>query len=110
LEAAAIAAGRLTGIADAIVVTLGQEGALYQAHGKTEHIKPRPVTALDTTGAGDAFVGGLAFGLAARWDPLEAVRLAGAAGAAAVTRIGARDSLPNADQLREMFGLNLNKD
>jgi len=52
------------------------------------------VTAVDTVGAGDAFVGALAVALASGVDPVAAVTAACAAGAAATTRRGAQEGLP----------------
>ena len=52
------------------------------------------VTAVDTVGAGDAFVGALAVALASGLDPAAAVTAACAAGAAAATRRGAQAALP----------------
>lgn len=109
VESAAAAAARLTSVADAVVVTLGAGGALFKTDESTEQIQPYQVAAIDSTGAGDAFLGGLAFGLAIGKHPLEAARLACAAGAAAVTRFGARASLPNAERLRELFGVDLSR-
>jgi ribokinase len=87
------------------VVTLGAAGsALCDADG-ARPIDPFPVTAVDTTAAGDAFVGALAVGLAAGRPAAEAVRLGNAAGAAAATRAGAQESLPTAADLRRLFGV-----
>ncbi len=85
------------------VVTVGADGAVY-AEGETsgessEHVPAPRTEVVDTTGAGDAFVGALAFRLA-RGDALkEAVSYAVRAGAAAVTREGAQGALPTPDVL-----------
>ena len=79
---------------ETVIITLGANGALVAAGGGIEHVPGYPVEALDTTAAGDAFVGALAASVA-RGKPLaEAVRLANAAGAITVTRVGAQPSLP----------------
>ncbi len=77
-----------------LVITLGAEGALV-ADGETVTRVPAPqVEVVDTTGAGDAFVGALAARLALG-DPLpDAVAYAARAGAAAVTKEGAQGALP----------------
>ena len=54
------------------------------------------VDPVDTTAAGDAFVAGLAFGIASKQSLRQAVRLAAAAGALATTKAGAQPSLPDA--------------
>jgi ribokinase len=87
------------------VVTLGAAGAaLCDANG-ARLVEPYAVTAVDTTAAGDAFVGALAVGLAAGRPAAEAVRFANAAGAAAATRAGAQESLPRLEDLRQLFGV-----
>ncbi|XP_068204544.1 ribokinase [Palaemon carinicauda] len=47
-----------------VIITLGGEGALYSIQGHHEHISAEKVTPVDTTGAGNAFVGALAYYLA----------------------------------------------
>jgi len=84
-----------------VVVTLGASGALLSASGGTVRVPSPAVDAVDTTGAGDAFTGALAWRLG-RGDGLEAaVRFAVRVGAAAVTRPGAQDSFPGPDGLPE---------
>jgi ribokinase len=65
-----------------------------------------PVTAVDTVGAGDTFVGALAVALAAGVPAAEAVRAAAAAGAAAVTRPGAQTAMPRPADILTLTGLN----
>ena len=81
------------------VVTVGAAGAVYAGGGAAEHVPAPRAEVVDTTGAGDAFVGALAFRLA-RGDSLgEAVSYAVRAGAAAVTKEGAQGALPTPDAL-----------
>jgi len=87
------------------VVTLGAAGAALCDAAGARVAEPFPVRAVDTTGAGDAFVGALAVGLAAGRRAAEAVRFANAAGAAAATRAGAQESLPRSEDLRRLFGV-----
>ena len=103
--AAERAAARIGGWADAVAVTLGAAGALLWNEGVASRIDPRHVEAVDATAAGDAFVGATAVGLAAGWSLRHAVELGGAAGAAAVTRPGARSSLPRPADLHRLFGV-----
>jgi ribokinase len=87
------------------VVTLGAAGAALCDAGGARVVEPFAVDAVDTTAAGDAFVGALAVGLSAGRSAAEAVRFANAAGAAAATRAGAQESLPRLEDLRELFGV-----
>jgi ribokinase len=102
-HASATAAGRALrarGV-DTVIVTLGAEGALLVGAADVAHVPGVPVTAVDTTAAGDAFNGALAVALAERLSLDQALRFANAAAALACTRRGAQPSLPSrADVLR----------
>jgi ribokinase len=76
----------------AVVVTLGGEGAAFASHdgGRAGSAPSYPVDVVDTTGAGDVFVAGLALARHQGADLPEAVAFAVAAGALAVTSPGAR--------------------
>lgn len=79
------------------VITLGGNGAVYAEDGEPEHV-PAPVTdVVDTTGAGDAFVGALAAKLSQGASLKDAVYYAVRVGAAAVTFEGAQGVLPTPD-------------
>ncbi|MGW2325201.1 ribokinase [Streptomyces sp. NPDC001700] len=82
-----------------VVVTLGGEGALVAERDRTVRVPSLPVEAVDTTGAGDAFTGALAWRLGVGDDLETAVRYAVRVGAAAVTRAGAQVSFPTADEV-----------
>lgn len=82
-----------------VVVTLGGEGALVAQRDRTVRVPSLPVEAVDTTGAGDAFTGALAWRLGVGDDLETAVRYAVRVGAAAVTRAGAQVSFPTADEV-----------
>ncbi|WP_296198196.1 ribokinase [uncultured Microbacterium sp.] len=86
------AGGDGTGLA---VVTLGARGAVVARGGEIVlHVQPRRVEAVDTTGAGDTFVGAFVAWLARGAELAEALDAATAAAAIAVTRPGAADSMP----------------
>ena len=78
-----------------LAITLGSWGAaVVSSDGRVERVPAIPVTPVDTTGAGDAFVGAFAYGLAAGLDELTAVRLAIACASDSVTREGTQSSYP----------------
>lgn len=81
------------------VVTLGASGAVVAAPGDVRHVPAPRVEAVDTTAAGDAFVGALAARIAADDTLEEAVSYAVAAGAITVTRPGARSALPSSSEV-----------
>lgn len=83
------------------LVTLGGDGVLLvDPAGQAQVAEPFRVCAVDTTAAGDAFAGGLAYGLAAGMSESEAVRFACATGALATTRHGAQSSVPTGEEVR----------
>jgi ribokinase len=89
-EAAARALVRCAGARE-VVVTLGAGGALWtDGHAIVRAAAPQVERIVDTTGAGDAFAAGWLAGRRAGADPRTALVSAGALGARAVTRAGAR--------------------
>ena len=77
------------------VVTLGSLGAvLINADGSINRVSAPTVNAVDTTGAGDAFVGTFAFGLASGMSPIDALALGIKVASLTVTKKGAQSSYP----------------
>ncbi|NOX63919.1 MAG: ribokinase [Chloroflexi bacterium] len=87
----------------AVIVTLGKRGALISRPGDVRRAPAFEVTPVDTTAAGDAFVGGFAVALAEGETFAEAVRWGSAAGALATTRFGAQPSLPTRSELEKLL-------
>jgi ribokinase len=92
-EVAARSVATVNGVS--LVVTLGERGALVATPDRTTRIEAPLVDAVDTTGAGDAFVGAFAVGLALGHPPEAAARLGCAAAADSVTRRGTQASYPD---------------
>ncbi|MCD9874086.1 ribokinase [Streptomyces guryensis] len=87
-----------------VVVTLGAAGSLYAARGADPLTVPAPqVTAVDSTGAGDTFVGALAVALAEGRPMRSALAWAGAAAALSVQRPGASASMPCRPEIEAQF-------
>ncbi|TPG83231.1 ribokinase [Pseudomonas mandelii] len=95
LASAETAASRLISLgASKVIITLGAQGSLF-ANGKGfEHFPAPKVKAVDTTAAGDTFVGGFAAALAAGKGEGDAIRFGQVAAALSVTRAGAQPSIP----------------
>jgi len=73
-----------------VAVTMGAEGALIASAGKMAHVPAFKVSVVDTTGAGDAFMGGLSYGLLQDWDHRRVGLFANACAAICCTKVGAR--------------------
>ncbi|MFE6056916.1 PfkB family carbohydrate kinase [Kitasatospora sp. NPDC056446] len=93
------AARALAAHAEGVVITLGGDGALVAVDGGLRRLPAPAVRVVDTTGAGDVFCGALAAGLARGADLPAAAATAVAAGAFAVTALGARGALPRPTDL-----------
>ncbi|RCW21125.1 ribokinase [Ciceribacter lividus] len=79
----------------AAIITLGARGALYHTAGRSEFVPAFSAgKVVDTTGAGDAFLGGFTTALSEGRDPVEAVRFGCATAAIAVTRPGTAPAMP----------------
>ena len=88
--------------ANNVLVTLGSQGVcVLLGDAPAAHWAAQPVAAVDTTAAGDTFIGGLAAQLASGVAPSEAIRFAQRAAALSVTRAGAQPSIPT---LAELLG------
>jgi len=105
LDEARAAADRLIARgAGAAVITLGAQGALLHGHGRSELVPAvRAGAVVETTGAGDAFNGGFAVGLARGLDPAAAVRLGCAVAGISVTRPGTAPSMPTAAEVEALL-------
>jgi ribokinase len=78
------------------IVTLGSQGAVYiSPDGQLTYVSAPKVAAVDTTGAGDAFVGTFAYSLASGKDPVTAMTLGVKVASLSVTRKGAQSSYPH---------------
>jgi len=82
-----------------LVVTLGARGARLSAGGTVTEVPSFPVTPVDTTGAGDCFLGYFLAARDAGAEPEEALRRATAAAAIKVTRPGASEGIPTAAEV-----------
>jgi ribokinase len=102
VEDAALELARLTRAA--VVVTLGQRGALLAIDGSLEAFAAPRVHVVDTTGAGDVLTGALAAELANGMELRAAVRYALAAASLSVTVAGARGGSPTRDSVADFMG------
>lgn len=89
--------------AGSAVITMGGEGAVVVTGEEAYLVPAVRVTPVDTTGAGDAFNAGLAFGLVQGLPLVEAVKLGNMTAAIKVTKFGAQEGLPWREELEEFL-------
>jgi len=87
----------------AVAITLGQNGVVYLDSERQIHQNAYPVTAIDTTGAGDAFNGALAVQIAKECNIADALHFAVAAASLSVTRKGAQQSMPTEAEVMQFL-------
>ncbi len=86
-----------------IIMTRGKQGVTLMTENEITHFPAFPINPVDTTAAGDAFVGSFAVAFAEGRPLTEAVRYGNAAGALAATKPGAQPSMPDRDDLDKML-------
>jgi ribokinase len=87
-----------------VIITLGHRGFIVSTAGKNNFFPSIKVNAVDSTAAGDAFTGALAFGLANGKTLSDAAVFANKVAAFSVTRLGAQASMPTFDEVVKAFG------
>lgn len=90
----------------AALITRGSEGCDVVTEDQRSRIPAFGVDVIDPTGAGDAFVAGVAWGMAQRWPWPEIGRFANAVGAIACRSLGAQTSLPTLDEVEALLVAN----
>ena len=87
-----------------VIITLGSRGVFVSSDGREEIVPAFKVDAIDTTGAGDAFNGGLLAALAEGRDIWEAVRFANGLAALSVQKLGTTPSMPVREDIDAFLG------
>jgi ribokinase len=82
-----------------VIITLGGQGLVMVNASQTWTLPAYQVPVVDSTAAGDAFIGAFAVALLEHGDLERAARFANAAGALTVTRLGAQTSIPTRDEV-----------
>ena len=85
------------------VITMGGQGSVICSEGKSEIVRPHKVDAIETTGAGDSYIGGLGYALLQGMDIFTAAKFATKCSAVTVCGIGAQSSMPTLSQIHEKF-------
>jgi len=92
-----------------LIITRGSDGANYVGKDGTYHVAAKPVQAVDTTGAGDTYLGYMLAQLDQGVGIADAMSLAAAAAAIQVTRHGASAAIPNIHETKSSLTANLTK-
>ena len=87
-----------------VVITMGARGVFFKNKDTELRMRAFKVKSVDSTSAGDAFMGGLACGLSEDMPIEDALRFASAAGALATTKLGAQPSLPTRAEVNALAG------
>jgi ribokinase len=103
-----VSAGKAAGILlekglESVLITLGPRGVFLATADMKKMVPGFTVEAVDTTAAGDVFNGALAVALSENKSMEEAIRFANAAGALAVTKLGAQPSAPNRNEIENFL-------
>jgi len=107
IESAKKAAAQLQKLSvETIILTLAENGAVIVHNGDCLHVPAVSVEVVDTTAAGDAFVGSFAVALTEGKPVIDAVRFAKHAAALAVTKLGAQPSIPTRYEVEQFLSLN----
>ncbi|MCD7735403.1 MAG: ribokinase [Lachnospiraceae bacterium] len=85
------------------VCTLGGDGAVIARKDRMEYIPAAKTEVVETTGAGDSFIGGFAYGILNGMDLFDAGLFASYCSAFTISGVGAQDSMPTRAQIRERF-------
>jgi sulfofructose kinase len=94
---------KLNDVAPSVIITQGEKGLIWKRGEQRGRLDSFPVQAVDTTGAGDAFHGAFAAGLAAGKSWPELLQYSNAVGALCCTRYGARPAIPTAQDVRRFI-------
>jgi ribokinase len=86
-----------------VIVTLGEDGAMFVSHDENFHQPAFTVTVVDTTGAGDTFCGGLIAKLSEGMNMKDAIRYATAAAGLSTRKAGAVPSIPRSTEVAQLL-------
>jgi ribokinase len=90
-------------VGDHLIITLGAEGSLIYDGKEKIHIPPNKVTVVETTGAGDSYIGAFAYGVIKGMSLREAGNFASKVSSITVLNIGGQDAMPTIEEVNNIF-------
>lgn len=87
-----------------LIITIGKKGSYIYEGDKTDILEGYKVNSVDSTGAGDSYIGALSYGLSKGWTLIKSAELANAVSAYACTAVGAQAGMPTLEQVTEFMG------
>ena len=87
------------------IFTLGKAGSVVCRDGKYEFVPSKKVQAVESTGAGDSFIGGLCYGILKGMDIFEASRFATCCSAKTVCKTGGQPAMPLLEEVLELYNI-----
>lgn len=87
------------------ICTLGKSGSLIVKKGKSYRIPAIKTAVVETTGAGDSFVGGFSYGILQGMDEFAAAWFAAHCSAITIRNVGAQNSMPDREQIQSEYGI-----
>lgn len=84
-----------------LIVTMGSKGVIFNNGIKNILVPTYKVETVDTTGAGDTFIGGFSYGISSGLDIEEAIKLGNLAASQSVTKMGAQSGMPFIQDLKQ---------
>lgn len=100
-EAERVASKLLQRVQQAVILTLGEKGAVVAHHSSIFHVPAKKVTAVDATGAGDSYIGALVYSLQKGESYENAASFASEVSALTVSKYGGSDSFPLLNNILE---------
>ncbi len=86
-----------------LIITLGEDGCIYEVEHEMKLMPAIDIEAVDTTGAGDVFAGAFLYGLANNMSYEETIKFANIAAGFSVSKLGTRNSMIGMDELQKLY-------
>lgn len=86
-----------------LIITLGEDGCIYEVNREMKLMPALEIDAVDTTGAGDVFAGSFLYGLTNNMEYEETIKFSNIAAGFSVSKLGTRNSMIGMDELQKLY-------